>query len=86
MTFDIVLRSYSPIPDPPAAFKLGRPFPFTVEDGTTIGQLVSEVLSIPPGEVALAAVNGERASKDYVLRSEDQLDLFPPIGGGCATI
>jgi sulfur carrier protein ThiS len=82
MTLDITVRSYTSLPNPPPGFRLGRPFELTLEEGTTLAQLVDDVLGIPPGEVALMAVNGERANEDYALELQDHVDLFPPIGGG----
>ena len=78
----ITVRSYTPLPDPPADFKLGRPFEMVVEEGTTVAQLTKDVLAIPQGWIALVAVNGQRSSEDQVLQPEDRVDLFPPIGGG----
>ena len=79
----ITIRSYALLPHPPPGFKLGRPFQLTMKEGTTLAQLVAEVLAIPQGHVALRAVNGRRAGEDTVLQSQDHVDLFPPIGGGC---
>lgn len=82
MALDITVRSYLPLPHPPPGFGLGRPFGLTVEEDTTVTQLVDEVLGIPPGEVALVAVNGQRVSEDHTLQPDDHVDPFPPIGGG----
>lgn len=78
----VTIRSYTLLPHPPPGFKLGRPFELAVEEGTTLVQLTDEVLAIPRGQVALRAVNGQRASEDRVLQAQDRVDLFPPIGGG----
>ncbi len=82
MTMPITIRSYTLLPHPPTGFKLGHPFELAVEEGTTLAQLVDQMLAIPQGRVALAAVNGQRGNEDYVLQAQDRVDLFPPIGGG----
>jgi sulfur carrier protein ThiS len=43
-------------------------------------------LGIPPGEVALVVINGELAQEDKpILTDEDQVELYPPMGGGLAS-
>ena len=43
-------------------------------------------LGIPPGEVALVVINGEHAQEDNpILTNEDQVELYPPMGGGMAS-
>ncbi len=78
----VTVRSYVMLPNAPSGFRLGRPFEVQVNEGTTVSQLTERVLAIPPGEVALAAVNGQLADEEYVLKVQDRLDLFPPIMGG----
>jgi sulfur carrier protein ThiS len=43
-------------------------------------------LQIPAGEVALVVINGTLAQEEApVLTDEDQVELYPPMGGGLAT-
>jgi len=78
----ITIRSYTMLPNAPPGFRLGRPFDLEVDEGTTLSQLTERVLAIPPGEVALVAVDGQLADEEYVLKAQDRVDLFPPIMGG----
>jgi len=42
-------------------------------------------LQIPAGEVALVVINGRLAQEEApVLSDEDQVELYPPMGGGLA--
>jgi sulfur carrier protein ThiS len=61
---------------------LGRRFELAVEEGTTLAQLIEQVLSIPQEDVALIAVNDRVADQDHVLQAQDRVDLFPPMVGG----
>ncbi len=41
-------------------------------------------LHVPPGEVAVAAVNGGLVDVEQgVVADTDRVELFPPVGGGC---
>ena len=55
--------------------------PFTVEEGATVDQVVSN-LNIPENEVKLIFVNGRQQRGDYTLCNGDRLGIFPPVGGG----
>ena len=48
---------------------------------TTVQQLMSD-LGIPGELVKLIFVNGKRQDKNYRLKHDDRVGLFPPIGGG----
>jgi molybdopterin converting factor small subunit len=78
----VTIRSYVMLPNAPPDFRLGRPFELQVDEQTTLARLTDTVLSIPPGEVALVAVDGSLAELDYVIGEQDRVDLFPPIMGG----
>ena len=78
----VTIRSYVVPPDPSPEFRVGRPFDLEVDEGTTLSQLIGCVLSIPRGEVAIAAVDGQLARGEHVLKAQDRVDLFPPIMGG----
>ena len=52
-----------------------------IEEGTTPLQ-ISNKLAIPIDDIAIIMVNGRSASKDSILKENDVLALFPPVGGG----
>jgi sulfur-carrier protein len=49
--------------------------------GTSVSAVIKE-LRIPESVVTLIFVNGRHASPDTTLDEEDEVALFPPIGGG----
>jgi molybdopterin converting factor small subunit len=61
---------------------LGQPLTCAVAEGTTIEQLLTQVLQLPPGAVALPVINGRIAEHKRRLAPGDQIALFPPIAGG----
>lgn len=61
---------------------LGEAFACSVADETTVGQLLTEVLKLPPGVVAIALVNGIRRDHQERLSAGDEIALFPPMAGG----
>ncbi len=75
-------RSYARLPNPPPGFQLGHRIELTVAEGTTLAQLIEQVLAVPPDLVALIAINGQVADQEYVLQTRDRVDLFPPMVGG----
>lgn len=56
-------------------------FPMRVEEGATVADLV-ERLGIPPSWVRGAFVNDQQVGLSGVLSPGDQVNLFPPAGGG----
>jgi sulfur carrier protein ThiS len=52
-----------------------------LEDGTSIGGLLKQ-LQIPPKETKSVFVNSVIRELSYVLRDNDELGIFSPIGGG----
>ncbi len=49
--------------------------------GTTLADLITR-LGIPDEEVKLCYVNGRYQEVDYILQDQDEVGIFPPIGGG----
>ncbi|MCX6078514.1 MAG: MoaD/ThiS family protein [Chloroflexi bacterium] len=44
---------------------------------------ILDSLKIPKGEVFLVSINGEVVSlKDAWIKQDDQVQLYPPMGGG----
>lgn len=54
---------------------------FQLEPQATIGDLLDR-LGIAEGEVGVIALNGVLATRSAELQEGDEVQLFPPIGGG----
>ena len=52
-----------------------------IEPGTSVRDVARSLL-IPEQEVKLIMINGTHADWDTVLKENDRLALFPPVGGG----
>ena len=59
----------------------GTPFDLDLPDGVTIADLVTQ-LGIPAEIVKVGFVNGRVQPPDYSLSQDDEVGIFPPIGGG----
>lgn len=66
-----------------ATFRDGREKKYflDVDDGTT-PRYISNMLKINEEEVAILLINGRDGSLDAVLKDNDVLSLFTPVGGG----
>ena len=56
-------------------------FSTTLPDGGTVGTLL-EAIGIDSEQVHLRMVNGAGVEDDHLLRENDRVGLFPPVGGG----
>ena len=54
---------------------------YQVEQGTTVGELIG-ILGIPEDLVKLIFINNIRSKRDAVLKNNDRVGMFPPVGGG----
>lgn len=61
---------------------LGQAFTCRVPKGTTVGQLLSDELRLPPEEVAITLVNGFQTDRLQPLSPGDKVVVFPPVAGG----
>ena len=61
--------------------KAGAPFNVEIAEGATLRDLVAH-LKIPTEETRILFVNGIIQEPDYRLKSNDDVGIFPPIGGG----
>lgn len=58
-----------------------------LRDGATAGHLIEEVLSLHPelkkykGSIFIS-VNHESVSAEKVIKENDHISIFPPVGGG----
>jgi len=57
------------------------PFDVEVADGATVDDLVAQ-LALPRADVKLIFVNGRARPPEWVLQPDDELGIFPPVGGG----
>ncbi len=69
------LREYVPNQRP------GSPFEIELPDGATLDDLVKQ-LHLPQEEVKVTFVNARAQPLSYVLNADDEVGIFPPIGGG----
>jgi molybdopterin converting factor small subunit len=56
-------------------------YEFDPREVSTVGA-VTEAIGLEPGAAGLILVNGVHASRDQALGPNDQVALFPPLGGG----
>ena len=59
----------------------GDAFEVNVPAGSSVADLIA-MLNIGTNEVKAVRVNGRARADVYRLRENDEVDLFPPIGGG----
>ncbi len=59
----------------------GVPFPAELPAGATVADLASH-LNLPAAEVKIVFVNGRARPPDWVLNPDDEVGIFPPVGGG----
>jgi len=59
----------------------GVPLVLEIAEGSTLSDLIG-LLNIPEKEVKLTFVNGRFQEAEYKFKDNDQVGIFPPIGGG----
>lgn len=59
----------------------GSPLEIEVPEGATLETLVRQ-LGLPPEEVRVIFVNGRAQPLTFGLHEQDEIGIFPPIGGG----
>ena len=69
------LREYVP------QAKIGATLEVELNDGASVRDLADH-FKLPLDLVKLAYVNGIYQELDFVLKENDEIGLFPPIGGG----
>lgn len=52
-----------------------------INDGSRVIDII-KLYDIPFEEIAICLVNGRDANQSQVLKSQDVVSLFPPVGGG----
>ena len=58
-----------------------KEFDLDVTEGTTIRELRA-ILAINPAIPILSMVNNHHEHEEWVLKENDRIAMFPPIGGG----
>ena len=61
--------------------KPGEPFEVRLRKGVILADLISQ-LNLPQEEAKLIFVNGLAQPPNYQLKNNDEVGIFPPIGGG----
>jgi sulfur-carrier protein len=59
----------------------GIPFVSEIPDGSSLLDLMAH-LKLPEESVKLLFVNGRAQPAGYILNNNDDVGIFPPIGGG----
>ena len=54
---------------------------YELTEGKTIEDMMID-LGLPSELVKLIFINGKRQDKSYILKANDRVGLFPPVGGG----
>jgi sulfur-carrier protein len=69
------LRRYVPGYDPTNGVSL-------IVDGERTVADICEHMNIPADKIKIIMVNGKSKSPDHVLKGDERVGLFPPVGGG----
>ena len=59
----------------------GISFQVKLPNGSSLSDLMKQ-LNLPQRETKLIFVNGRMQHPDYQLQDNDEVGIFPPIGGG----
>ncbi|UCE14767.1 MAG: MoaD/ThiS family protein [Candidatus Heimdallarchaeota archaeon] len=71
------LRKYGPI-----GLKIGEGFPVQLEDNSKVKTILKK-LKIPEDQAKIIMVNGNIVNDiSFSLKQNDQISIFPPVGGG----
>ena len=65
----------------PDGFRPGKPVEEEVPEASTVADLIDK-MGIPRKSVHVVFVNAVARKLDYRLASDDEVGIFPPIGGG----
>jgi molybdopterin converting factor small subunit len=65
-----------------AGMKTGDPFDISVEDNTTVGDLVRDNIKLPADMPKMTLVNGLHSKDHQSLKDGDKVSLFMPMAGG----
>ena len=65
----------------PQGIRAGTPLKVELPKGSTLADLVTN-LDLPPEEIKVLFVNGRARKADHRLEPDDEVGIFPPVGGG----
>jgi molybdopterin synthase sulfur carrier subunit len=65
----------------PQGIRAGSPLAVELPEGSSLADLVDH-LGLPREKVRVVFVNGRAKTLDYALVPEDQVGIFPVVGGG----
>ena len=71
----VTLRQYYP------ELGIGEAMPVELDDGATVANLI-ERLRLPTDIVKVVIVDGVVRGEDHLLADGDEVNMFPPVGGG----
>ena len=77
----IKVRLYATLQRVKPETAVGQTFEVELPAGSTVADLIA-LLNIGSHEVKAIRVNDRARAEVYRLRDNDEVDLFPPIGGG----
>ena len=60
---------------------IGLPFEVDLAEGATVADLINH-LSLPAEEVKIVYINARARPEDWHLEPDDEVGIFPPVGGG----
>ncbi|MCD6298321.1 MAG: MoaD/ThiS family protein [Deltaproteobacteria bacterium] len=69
------LRKYVPGYDPT------RGVSFIVDREKTVTDICKQ-MNIPADKIKIIMINGKSKSPDHILKGDERVGLFPPVGGG----
>jgi sulfur carrier protein ThiS len=69
------LRKYVPDYDPANGVS------FIVDGEKTVAD-ICEQMNIPADKIKIIMVNGKSKPPDHILKGDERVGLFPPVGGG----
>ena len=58
-----------------------KPFSLEVAQSTSVSQVI-ERLNIKDWEIGFVLINGNRVTKEFILKDQDELTLVAPLAGG----
>jgi molybdopterin converting factor small subunit len=65
-----------------AAMKTGDPFDISVEDNTTVRELLRDKIKLPSDMPKMILINGLHSKEKQTLKNGDKVSLFMPMTGG----
>jgi sulfur-carrier protein len=69
------LRRYVPGYDPSSGVAL------KVDKGVSVAD-VCRLMNVPVEKIKIVMVDGRHGSLEYLLKGDERIALFPPVGGG----